>query len=77
MNLEVSEGFSGLKVSNIRKSYNSRLVLRDVSLNLRKREIVALLGANGTGKTTCFYTIAGLTSTDSGTITLNLSLIHI
>ena len=71
MNLEVSDGFSGLKVSNIRKSYNSRLVLRDVSLNLRQREIVALLGANGTGKTTCFYTIAGLTSTDSGTITLN------
>ena len=71
MNLEVSDGFSGLNVSNIRKSYNSRLVLRDVSLNLRQREIVALLGANGTGKTTCFYTIAGLTSTDSGTITLN------
>ena len=71
MNLEVSDGFSGLNVSNIRKSYNSRLVLRDVSLDLRQREIVALLGANGTGKTTCFYTIAGLTSTDSGTITLN------
>ena len=71
MNLEVSDGFSGLKVSNVRKSYNSRLVLRDISLNLRQREIVALLGANGTGKTTCFYTIAGLTSSDSGTITLN------
>ena len=71
MNLAVSDGFSGLNVSNIRKSYNSRLVIRDVSLNLRQREIVALLGANGTGKTTCFYTIAGLTSTDSGTITLN------
>ena len=71
MNLEVSDGFSGLNVSNIRKSYNSRLVIRDVSLNLRQREIVALLGANGTGKTTCFYTIAGLTATDSGTITLN------
>ena len=71
MNLAVSDGFSGLNVSNIRKSYNSRLVIRDVSLNLRQREIVALLGANGTGKTTCFYTIAGLTATDSGTITLN------
>ena len=71
MNLEVSDGFSGLNVSNIRKSYNSRLVLRDISLTLRQREIVALLGANGAGKTTCFDRIAGLTSTDSGTITLN------
>ena len=71
LNLEVSEGYSGLKVSNLRKSYNSRLVLRDISLTLHQREIVALLGANGTGKTTCFYSIAGLTSIDSGTITLN------
>ena len=71
LSLEVSEGYSGLKVSNLRKSYNSRLVLRDISLTLHQREIVALLGANGTGKTTCFYSIAGLTSIDSGTITLN------
>ncbi len=71
MALEVSDGYSGLKVSNVRKSYNSRLVLRDVSLHLQQREIVALLGANGTGKTTCFYTIAGLTSMDSGSIMLN------
>lgn len=71
MKLEVNDGYSGLKVSNLRKSYNSRQVLRDVSLTLQPREIVALLGANGTGKTTCFYTIAGLTSVDSGTITLN------
>ena len=71
MKLEVNEGYSGLKVSNLRKSYNSRQVLKDISLTLQPREIVALLGANGTGKTTCFYTIAGLTSMDSGTITLN------
>ncbi len=71
MKLELNDGYSGLKVSNLRKSYNSRQILRDVSLTLQPREIVALLGANGTGKTTCFYTIAGLTSMDSGTITLN------
>ena len=71
MKLKVNDGYSGLKVSNLRKSYNSRQVLRDISLTLQPREIVALLGANGTGKTTCFYTIAGLTSMDSGTITLN------
>ena len=71
MKLEVNDGYSGLKVSNLTKSYKSRQVLRDISLTLQPREIVALLGANGTGKTTCFYTIAGLTSMDSGTITLN------
>jgi lipopolysaccharide export system ATP-binding protein len=58
-------------VRNLRKSYKKRLVLRDVSLDLQRGEVVALLGPNGSGKTTCFYTIAGLVSPDGGQVMLD------
>ncbi|MCJ8138367.1 LPS export ABC transporter ATP-binding protein [Falsirhodobacter halotolerans] len=61
----------GLQVTNIRKSYKRRPVIRDVSLALRRGEVVALLGPNGSGKTTCFYTIAGLVTPESGAITID------
>lgn len=62
---------AGLRVVNLRKSYRKRLVLRDVSLHLDRGEVVALLGPNGSGKTTCFYTIAGLVSPDSGAVSID------
>ncbi|MFT3974820.1 MAG: LPS export ABC transporter ATP-binding protein [Amaricoccus sp.] len=58
----------GLVVRNLAKSYRSRPVLRDVSLELSRGEVAALLGPNGAGKTTCFYAIAGLVPPDRGTI---------
>ncbi|SOC15056.1 LPS export ABC transporter ATP-binding protein [Rhodobacter maris] len=62
---------SGLKVVSLRKSYRKRLVLRDVSLCLDRGEVVALLGPNGSGKTTCFYAIAGLVSPDAGEVQID------
>lgn len=62
---------SGLRVSNLARSYKRRPILRDVSLTLHRGEVVALLGPNGAGKTTCFYTIAGLIPPDAGTITVD------
>ncbi|MFN6979140.1 MAG: ATP-binding cassette domain-containing protein, partial [Gemmobacter sp.] len=59
-------GTAGLRVIGLRKSYRRRLVLRDVSLDLGRGEVVALLGPNGSGKTTCFYAIAGLVPADGG-----------
>ncbi|MFD1795018.1 LPS export ABC transporter ATP-binding protein [Paracoccus aurantiacus] len=56
----------GLAVRNLRKSYRKRPVIRDVSMDLARGEVVALLGPNGSGKTTCFYCIAGLVAPDSG-----------
>jgi lipopolysaccharide export system ATP-binding protein len=69
--LRVTEGGSGLTVSNLGKSYQKRPVLRDVSLQLRRGEVAALLGPNGAGKTTCFYAIAGLIPPDTGRITVD------
>jgi lipopolysaccharide export system ATP-binding protein len=68
---EVSEGQSGLRIVSLRKSYRKRLVIRDVSIHLNSGEIVALLGPNGSGKTTCFYSIAGLVMPEGGQVVLN------
>ena len=61
----------GLSVRGLRKSYRKRLVIRDVSLYLRSGEVVALLGPNGSGKTTTFYAIAGLIASDGGQVVLD------
>ncbi|MEO1000282.1 MAG: hypothetical protein AAFW69_06730, partial [Pseudomonadota bacterium] len=47
--LRVTEGQQGLIVTGLRKSYRRRPVLRDVSLKLRRGEVVGLLGPNGAG----------------------------
>ena len=66
-----SETVQGLVVKNLRKSYRKRLVIRDVSLELTRGEVVALLGPNGSGKTTCFYSIAGLVMPDGGQVLID------
>ena len=60
-----------LQASNLAKSYKKRKVVRDVSLNVNRGEIVGLLGPNGAGKTTCFYMIVGLIGADHGHVTIN------
>ena len=69
--LTVKKGSAGLKVKNLRKSFKSKPILRDINLTLARGEVVALLGPNGAGKTTCFYSIAGLINPDSGTIEID------
>ncbi|MCZ6592265.1 MAG: LPS export ABC transporter ATP-binding protein [Alphaproteobacteria bacterium] len=61
----------GLDASNIGKRFRRRPVVRDVSIRVRRGEVVGLLGPNGAGKTTCFYMITGLLSPDTGTISLD------
>ena len=60
----------GLSVISIAKSYDRKVVLRDVSLGVERGEVLGLLGPNGAGKTTCFYSIMGLVKPDSGRILL-------
>ncbi|SFJ60742.1 LPS export ABC transporter ATP-binding protein [Celeribacter neptunius] len=59
---------TGLRIRNLRKGYRKRTVIRDVSLDLERGEVVALLGPNGSGKTTCFYSIAGLVMPEGGEV---------
>jgi len=69
--LKVTEGSAGLRVSNLSKSYRKRTVIRDLSMTLARGEVVALLGPNGCGKSTCFYSIAGLVTPEGGQVTID------
>lgn len=62
---------SELVVENLRKSYQSRMVVQDISLRIKSGEVVGLLGPNGAGKTTSFYMIVGLVPLDAGKITID------
>ena len=57
-----------LRAHGLAKSYRSRRVVADLSLDVREGEVVGLLGPNGAGKTTAFYMIVGLIATDAGRI---------
>ena len=62
-----------LQAKALQKSYNSRLVVKGVNLQVRSGEIIGLLGRNGAGKTTTFLMIAGLIKPDDGGLYLDKS----
>lgn len=59
---------STLRATGLAKSYKSRQVVRDVTIEVSTGQIVGLLGPNGAGKTTTFYMIVGLVPLDNGKI---------
>ena len=59
-----------LKVNNINVYYGNIHALKDISLEVHPDEIVALIGANGAGKSTTLKTISGLMRSKTGSITL-------
>jgi lipopolysaccharide export system ATP-binding protein len=63
-------GQGRLRAKHLQKSYGSRKVVKDVSLEVAKGEVVGLLGPNGAGKTTSFYMIVGLVRADAGEISI-------
>ena len=64
-------GASRLEARHLQKSYGNRKVVKDVSLDVDKGEVVGLLGPNGAGKTTSFYMIVGLVRADAGEISID------
>ncbi|MFE8699867.1 sugar ABC transporter ATP-binding protein [Cytobacillus sp. FJAT-54145] len=60
-----------IEMKNIRKSFGSNDVLKDVSITLKGGEICALLGENGAGKSTLMNILGGVHQMDSGTITVD------
>ncbi len=57
-----------LTTDQLAKNYRGRQVVRGVSLEIHKGEVVGLLGPNGAGKTTTFYMIVGLVEPDEGRV---------
>lgn len=60
-----------LRVKHLAKSYKSRQVVKDVSLEVSQGQVIGLLGPNGAGKTTTFYMIVGLVNSDKGQVLLD------
>ena len=61
---------TALRAVGLAKTYKTRQVVRDLSLEVNNGEVVGLLGPNGAGKTTAFYMIVGLIPCDAGRIHL-------
>lgn len=57
--------------SNIDKFYGSLQVLKNVSLEIKKAEVVSIIGASGAGKTTLLQLLGTLDRADKGTISIN------
>jgi len=64
-----------LSVKNLKKSFDNNLILDDISFDVNKGEVIAILGRSGCGKSTLLRCINGLEQIDSGEIFLNDSLI--
>lgn len=69
--LTLTKGDSGLRIEHLRKSYRKKIVIRDVTMQVSRGEVAALLGPNGSGKTTTFYAIAGLVFPEAGKVTID------
>lgn len=59
-----------LRGDGLTKAYGSRVVVKDVDIEISTGEVVGLLGPNGAGKTTTFYMVVGLTKPRSGSVFL-------
>lgn len=57
-----------LEVTGLAKHFTNAVALKDVSFNVKKNQIVGLVGENGAGKSTIMRAVLGLTSIDDGTI---------
>ena len=69
--LKLAENRTGLYIENLRKSYRKKVVIRNFSMHLNRGEVVALLGPNGSGKTTTFYSVAGLVTPEGGKVVVD------
>jgi len=67
--LEIQQ--SELSAENLVKRYKKRVVVNNVSINIKQGEVVGLLGPNGAGKTTTFYMIVGMIKPNSGIVKLD------
>ena len=57
-----------LEIKNLKKSFGDNVVLKDISLNVEKGEVLSIIGPSGSGKSTLLRCITGLEEEDSGVI---------
>lgn len=62
-----------IKVKNLSKSFGDKKVLDNVSLDVKRNELLLIVGFSGTGKSTLLKLISGLDEPDSGTIEIKTS----
>lgn len=74
LEIERRSGDEVLKVRNIHKSFDNQTLLNDLDLNLYWQNKAAIIGANGTGKTTLLDIINGDLAPDSGSVELGASV---
>lgn len=60
-----------LKTNNLIKSFDGRVIIKDINIELNQGEIVSLVGVSGSGKTTLFNMLSGLLEPDSGNVYLD------
>ena len=60
-----------IRISNLSKSFSGQMVLNNLSLEIQKGEVVALIGSSGAGKSTFLRSLNYLEQPDSGTITID------
>lgn len=60
-----------LKATNVTKKYENDVIIEDISLEVKKGEIVSLLGVSGVGKTTLFHVLSGLLKPEYGAVYLD------
>jgi ABC-type Fe3+/spermidine/putrescine transport system ATPase subunit len=65
-----------IKIEAVTKSYGDKKIIQNLNLEVKKNEILTLLGPNGCGKTTLLNTLSGLTQPDSGSIYINDVLVN-
>ena len=66
-----------LRVEHLAKSFGAITALRDVSMHLRKGEVLGLIGDNGAGKSTLVKILSGYHQPDAGTISLFGNQVHL
>src|SRR6516225_1437203 len=63
-------------LAGVTKIFGGTVAVSDVSIELRAGEVLALLGENGAGKSTCVKLLAGVYRPDAGTLSLNGAPVH-
>lgn len=66
-----------IEIKNIHKKFGKNEVLKGIDLDVKKGEVISIIGPSGTGKSTFLRCINCLEDADNGSIKMDLSLIHI